>query len=178
MVYNCYFNEVLYALYFSMFHSLSSLTSFNSFYLLFAVENRNDKPRVAWAKLNSTFMKIWLLIVGIAGAKFQITRYRKTAYSIGLFLLAINWLIMSIFFYNNSFAYTIPGGYVVATLEGTCFMSFYAMVLEVCGEDLFTFSVSAYMIYNTMLSTVSPFFIPDPSYYASYCLGTGIMVFC
>lgn len=173
---NCYLYELIYGFIFSAIHSQTSLTSFNSFYLLFAVEDRTDKNNIAWAKFNSTCFKIWLLVIGIIGARFQITKYRKKAYCTGLILLSINWFVMSMFFYNDSFSYTIPGGYVVATLEGTCFMPFYSMILEVCGEHLYTISLTAYMLFNTILSLISPSLIPDKSYYASYCLCTGVLV--
>jgi len=57
-------------------------------------------------------------------------------------------------------------------------MPFYTMILEVCGDKLYTISVSAYMVYNTCLSYVSPFLVQSPEYYASYCLGTSILVLC
>ena len=133
---------------------------------------------MAYAKLKSTCMKIWLIFVGVIGAKYKITQYRKKAYCTGLFLLSFNWIMMAFFFSNNSFAYTIPAGYFVATLEGTCFMPFYAMILEVCGENLYTISLTAYMISNSILSFYSPSLIPDKSYYSTYCFCTGILVLC
>jgi len=83
-IYNNYFYELMYALLFSLIHSLSSLTSFNSFYLLFAVENKKDADSLQWAKFNSTLMKIWLMVVGVIGMRYKINKYRKRLYLTGL----------------------------------------------------------------------------------------------
>ena len=178
VIYNNYYDELKYALLFSMVHSLSSLTSYNSFYLLFAVQDKKDAGSLQWAKFNSTIMKIWLIVIGVIGVRYQINKFRKRIYVIGLFSQTLNWFLLSVFFFNESYAYTIPGGYILATLEGTCFIPFYTMILEVCGDKLYTISLCAYMLYNTCLSYVSPFLVQSPENYASYCQGTSLLVLC
>ena len=140
-----------------MIHSLSSLTSFNAYFLLFAVKDRTDTESQSHAKFHSTLSKIWMFLVGIVGANYNINEFRKFSYNRGLFILSLNWLLMSIFFYYDSYWYTIPAGYIVATLEGTLFMPFYKMILETCGEKLFTFSLCTYMLFNTLISYVTPY---------------------
>jgi len=177
-IYNNYFYELRYALLFSMIQSLCSMISFNSFYLLFAVENKKDADSLQWAKFNSTIMKVWLMVAGIIGMKYKINKFRKRIYVLGLVILTINWFILALFFFNGSYAYSIPMGYVVSTMEATCFMPFYTMILEVCGDQLYTFSISAYAVYNGCIAAVSPWFIQTPENYASYCLGTSFIVCC
>ena len=169
-IYNIYFYEFIYATILSFMMSSVYLIDFWTIYFVILLKNKGDFNSKATAKAYAFAMKMWQIISGLIGLKFKFSKYRKSVFVLGVFLYALNWFTLGMFFYNNSDAYTIPFGFILCSIEGSMFLHFYTIVIETCGENLYSFAVCAYQMMNSMVSGTTPFFITDVENYGNICM--------
>lgn len=85
------------------------------------VEDQDDEAQVEVARTLQMTAYVWMGISGLINIIFNLNKYRKVNFLIGIFILGIGWIGCSIAFSYNNFLYAKILLYVLAGLLGASF---------------------------------------------------------
>ena len=170
-----YNKELQYGSVVALLTSMNFFNAYQSYLLVIIVEDQDDEAQVEVARTLQMTAYVWMGISGLINIIFNLNKYRKVNFLIGIFILGIGWIGCSIAFSYNNFLYAKILLYVLAGLLGASFQAtFYTILSEVCNPTILAFSCGIFGVGNYFCVLITPYLIKQVSNYKWYFLAIGI----
>ena len=156
-----YYNkEAMYGIIIGLVTAFGMLNAFLQFQLILTVKDDNNDDELSTAKFLAALVVFFMVICQLILIMFNLNKYRKANYLIGLAIMGLTWLGMSISYYFDSFTFPKIAGFMFAAACGLSFDTTYnTIIAEVCGADLVFISLLAYLLSNFLVCFIAPYML-------------------
>ena len=156
-----YYNkESIYGIIIGLVSAFGMLNSFLNYQLILTVEDEDNDDELNSAKILATFLVLTMAICQIILVVFNLNKFRKPNYLIGLTLMGLTWLGMAISYYFESFTFPKIAGFIFCAICGVSFdTTYFTMAAEVCGADIIFISLLAFLFGNFLICFIAPYML-------------------
>jgi len=159
--------------------NMCAMTFFNIpevYPLLFMVKNEHDQDEIQTARL---MISIWFIIqflIGMANLKYRWNKYRKSNFLFGVCAMGISWIACCISYSQGSYWFAKFHPLTICIVNGFSLVTtFYTMTSEICDPLVASFCYGTFLVGNSVISLLSPFWCENPDNLQWYSLSVGLL---